>query len=157
VTVLPAAAGTGTPGSGTGTGTGTTTKPGQTTGSTPGNGGWLGGLSTGPGSTIAGATAYAVGAGHAWDAPARVHRDTQIPLLAAVDESTARCTWRISMTAGERKAESRNDCSTSLLAPARGAVSIRLTIEASNGNVTSVRRRINVSNSVGPLAAARRA
>jgi hypothetical protein len=158
VTVLPPAA-TGTPGT-PGTGTGTTSKPGQTTGSGSsgsGDGGWLGGLATGPGSTIAGATAYAVGARHAWDAPARVHRDSQIPLVAAVDESTARCTWRISMTAGERKTETLNDCSTSLLAPARGAVSIRLTIEAGDGSVTSVRRTINVSNSVGPLAAGRRA
>jgi hypothetical protein len=153
VTVLPVAA--------TGTGTGTTSKPGQTTGSGSstgtGGGGWLGGLSTGPGSTIAGATAYAVGARSAWDAPARVHRDSQIPLVAAVDASTARCTWRISMTAGERKTETLNECSTSVLAPSRGAVSIRLTIEAGNGSVTSVRRTINVSNSVGPLAAARRA
>ena len=158
VTVLPAA-GTGAPGSGTGTGTGTPSKPGQTTGSGAGsgNGGWLGGLSTAPGSTIAGATAYAVGARNAWYAPARVRRDSQIPLVAAVNESTARCTWRISMTAGERKAETRNDCSTSLLAPARGAVSIRLTIEAGDATVTSVRRTITVSNSVGPLAAARRA
>jgi hypothetical protein len=155
VTVLPVA------GTGTGTGTGTTSKPGQTTGSGSstgtGGGGWLGGLSTGPGSTIAGATAYAVGARHAWDAPARVHRDAQISLVAAVDQSTARCTWRISMTAGERKTETLNECSTSLLAPSRGAVSIRLTIESGNGSVSSVRRTINVSNSDGPLAAARRA
>jgi hypothetical protein len=142
------------PGTGTGTGSG----PGTGSGSSPGSrsGGWTGGMTTGPGSTIAEAAAYAAAARAAWEAPARVRPGTRIPLVAAVDATTTRCTWRISDKSAGLTTITRHGCSTSLQAPAGGTLSIRLTIEGSDGSVSSVRRTIGVGPA-GVVAVARRA
>jgi hypothetical protein len=83
---------------------------------------------------------------HAWKAPARIRPGARLRLAAAVPAAGATCTWTI---IGERSASTgptiRRGCVTTLRAPARGTLTVRLTIGAADGSVSTVRRTIRVA------------
>jgi hypothetical protein len=80
----------------------------------------------------------------AWKAPARIHPRSRAKLVAAAGEG-ATCTWTITSSSAPKRAATRHGCATSLRAPARGTLLVRLTIHGADGATSTVRRTIRVA------------
>jgi hypothetical protein len=89
----------------------------------------------------------------AWKAPAHVRAGHRLPLVAAVGNGSATCTWRVvERRPGRDWTAKRKGCSTSLRAPGRGTLRVRLKVTAADGTVSTARHTI----AVGPRAASGR-
>jgi hypothetical protein len=122
----------------TGAGSGTTTTPVRSpaSGSTGSHAAALGN-----GTVVAGGGSNAR---TAWKAPARVRAGHRLPLVAAVGGS-ATCTWKVVERRPDRDwSAKRKGCSTSLRAPGRGTLLVRLTVTAADGSVSKARHTIAV-------------
>jgi hypothetical protein len=81
----------------------------------------------------------------AWKAPASLRPRARTRLSAAVTEPGATCAWAIRKPGAAGRPDRRSGCSIALRAPARGSLSVQLTIRSAAGTTTTVRRKIRVA------------